>query len=487
MKLPKIDFKRFADSFKTRSFRVGGYSIASTAIVLAIAIVVNILVGALPVSMTQFDTTANEMFTLSDQTETLVSSLNKDVTVYWIVRDGYENTYVENLLDKYESLSSKLKVVRRDPEAYPTFAMQYTDTFSENSLVVVSEDRARYVDYNDNMYVMDMYTYYYEGVEEWSFCGEQALTSAIDYVISEDLPKIYTLTGHGEAALTESFSSALDNENVETAELSLLTLEAVPNDTDCILINTPQSDISEDEKSKLEEYLGNGGKMILITVPPQEGKLTNLDALMAGYGVAAADGIVVESDQNYYTWGTPYYLLPKLNNHAITSPLLSSDYRVVLPICQGLTVSDELREGVTVTKLLTTSDTAISKLSGYNMTTFEKEEGDIEGPFTLGVSIKETLDDDLSSQIIWIPCSLLLDESANSLVSGGNMDFFLNMINYLCEPEGNNISIRPKDLDMEYLTMNSATASYLSVLIVGIIPVAYLLFGVIVWFRRKRR
>ena len=39
-----------------------------------------------------------------------------------------------------------------------------------------------------------------------------------------------------------------------------------------------------------------------------------------------------------------------------------------------------------MTSLLTTSDAAFSKLAGYDMTTYEKEEGDIDGPFSLGVS-----------------------------------------------------------------------------------------------------
>ena len=98
MKLPKLNIRNLLDSFKTRSFRVGGYSIVTTAIVIAIAIVINILVSALPTSWTQFDTTANKVFSITDQTKSVVKNLDKDVTIYWIVRDGYEDTYLENLL-----------------------------------------------------------------------------------------------------------------------------------------------------------------------------------------------------------------------------------------------------------------------------------------------------------------------------------------------------------------------------------------------------
>ena len=486
MKLPKLNMKNLLDSFKTRSFRVGGYSIATTAIVIAIAIVANILVSSLPTSWTQFDTTSNKLYSITDQTKSLVNKLDKDVTIYWIVRDGYEDTYLENLLPQYEDLSSKLDVVQKDPDISPTFATQYTDSVAENSLVVTCGDRYRYLDYRD-LYVLDEEKYYTENKEEYSFNGESELTSAIDFVVSEDLPKIYLLSGHGEVPLPAGYADALDDANVETADLSLLTIEFVPADADCVLVNAPQTDISEDEIRKLKDYLGNGGNVILLTDPPQQGRLTNLETLMSGYGVNVEDGIVIETDQNYYAWGYPFYLLPKLEIHDVTMPLRQADYRVMLPFAQGLTISEDLPEGIKALELLTTSKTSLSKASGYNMTGFEKEESDVDGPFALAVSVTQTLDDGLFSHILWVSSSLLMDENANAMVSGGNMSFFMNMINYLCEPEGNNITIYAKNTSAEYLVMDNATASYLTLMMVGLIPAAYLLFGIINTVRRKRR
>ena len=486
MKLPKLNMKNLLDSFKTRSFRVGGYSIATTAIVIAIAIVANILVSSLPTSWTQFDTTSNKLYSITDQTKSLVNKLDKDVTIYWIVRDGYEDTYLENLLPQYEDLSSKLDVVQKDPDISPTFATQYTDSVAENSLVVTCGDRYRYLDYRD-LYVLDEEKYYTENKEEYSFNGESELTSAIDFVVSEDLPKIYLLSGHGEAPIPAGYADALDDANVETADLSLLTIEFIPADADCVLINAPQTDISEDEMRKLKDYLGNGGNVILLTDPPQQGRLTNLETLMAGYGVNVEDGIVIETDQNYYAWDYPFYLLPKLEIHDVTMPLRQADYRVMLPFAQGLTINEDLPEGIKALELLTTSKTSLSKASGYNMTGFEKEEGDVDGPFALAVSVTQTLDDGLYSHILWVSSSLLMDENANAMVSGGNMSFFMNMINYLCEPEGNNITIYAKNTSAEYLVMDNATASYLTLMMVGLIPAAYLLFGIINTVRRKRR
>src|SRR5699024_9392969 len=159
-------------------------------------------------------------------------------------------------------------------------------------------DKSRYIPYSD-IFVMDYDAYYYYGEESWSFCGESEITSAIDYVTSEDLPTIYLLTGHGAQALPDAFATPVETENMQTQELSLLTAEAVPDDADCLLIYAPQRDISLEEKTKIETYLGNGGKLILLSDPPQDGKLTNLEAIMGHYGITASEGIVVEGDQSH--------------------------------------------------------------------------------------------------------------------------------------------------------------------------------------------
>lgn len=486
MKKPNFSWKRVVDSFSTRSFRAGGYTVAAAAIVLAIAVMVNVVAAALPASVTKFDTTANQLFTLSEQTEKLVGGLTDEVTVYWIVRSGREESYLESLLSRYQSLSDKIRVVKKDPDVFPTFTRQYTDSFTENSLIVEAGERYRYVDYND-IFVMDYASYYYYGTENWSFCGESELTSAIDYVVSENLPKVYLLTGHGESSLSDSFTSAVKQQNIETAELSLLTLESVPADADCILINAPQSDISLDEQSKLREYLGNGGNLFLITDPPKNEKLSNLEALMADYGVSTVDGIVVESDQSHYVWGTPYFLLPDIASHAITTPLTDGGYRVLLPISQGLTVADDLRDTLSVTKLLTTSASAFAKAAGYDLTTYEKEEGDVNGPFALAVAISDTVDDGITSDIVWVSSAALVDDQTNTQVSGGNQDFFLNALGYLCQAEQSSLSIHAKSLSSDTLTMDSAAVSALTVAVVGVIPAAVITLGIVIWIGRKRR
>lgn len=138
-------------------------------------------------------------------------------------------------------------------------------------------------------------------------------------------------------------------------------------------------------------------------------------------------------------------------------------------------------------KILTTSDSAYSKLDGYDMTTYNKEEGDVDGPFGLAVVIEDVLDERITTNIIWFASMMLLDDDVNNQISGGNEDLFLNALNWVCEQEASSLTIHAKSMANEYLTLNSQAASTLTVLVVGIIPLAYLIVGVVVLIRRRRK
>ncbi len=486
LRLPRLDMAKFRAGFHTRTFRVGGYSVAAAAIVLAIANMVNLFDTAQTTSWTQLDTTATGIFSISSQTEQIVGGLEDDVTIYWVVQSGSEDAYLENLLGRYESLSDHVSVVKKDPDVYPTFVTQYgLDGATNNDLIVECGDRYTTVSASD-LYEYDYSSYYTTGTYAIIFDGESNLTSAISYVTSDDLPKIYVLTGHGESSLSSDFETALEKENVEIEELSLLTVEAVPEDADCILIYGPSSDISETELELLQEYLSAGGNLFLLTdTPEDDDALTNLETLMADYGVTTVEGIVVEGSQSNYAYGYPYYLLPELESHTITSPLISDNYYVLIPIAQGLEISDDLDDSLSVSALLTTSDEAYSKVDGWAMTTYSQESGDIEGPFNLAVAITKTNDDETESKIVWVGSTSLLDDDANTAVSGGNQNLFLNAVNWICGQESS-ISIRSKSIVSEYLTIDSASASAMTLAVVIILPVIYLVIGICIWARRRR-
>lgn len=459
---------------KNIAFRGGSYAIVLTCIVLALLVVVNLLAGALPANLTKLDISSSKLYSITSNTKAVVNALEQDVTIYWIVQSGKEDDVIDNLLAKYESLSDHIEVVKRNPDVYPAFARQYTDeTVSNNSLVVVSGEKYRYVPYSD-IYVSQGSAYSYSYTT--SFDGEGAITSAIDYVVSTRLPILYTLEGHGETALPDTFASQLEKENVETESLSLLNVDEIPEDAAALMIHAPASDISGEEAKMLSEYVKSGGKLLILAGPVADGELTNLYGILSDYGVAAVQGIVSEGDRSHYAFQAPYVLLPDLGDSDITAPLAEKNYMAIVPIAAGLQIS-----GDSAVSLLNTTDSAYSKIAGYQQTTYEKEDGDIDGPFSLGVDIQ----DHSSGRIVFFTSSYLLDDMYNAYSSGANNDMVMNALSALMG-DRQAMSIRSKSLNYNYLTISESAASTIKLVMIGLVPLCYLAMGVVTVLEKRR-
>ena len=461
------------------AFRGGAYSLIVTALVLAILVVINVFASALPSSLTKYDISAAKLYSITSNTKVVVNALSQDVTIYWIVQSGAEDDVIENLLNKYDSLSDHIEIVMKNPDVFPTFAQQYTDeAVQNNSLVVESGDKSRYIGYDD-IYIQeaDMYSYSYNT----SFDGEGAITSAIDYVVSEELPQVYVLEGHGEKELPATFSDQMEKETMETRTLSLLTVDSVPEDADCILIYGPTSDVSSEEKDMLADYVADGGKLLVMAGPAEDDELQNLYSLLSDYGVTVNEGIVVEEDREHYAFQMPYVLLPDMAGSEITDSLIEENYYAIMPVSGGLTVGGSTG-GATVTELLSTSDMAFSKITGYDLDTYEREEGDIDGPFAVAVSVET----ESGGSMVWFASSDFLDDMYNAYSSGANGDLAMNALSSLVG-ESEAIAIRSKSLNYNYLTISDETSSLLKTTMIGVFPLLYLGIGIYVVVRRKRR
>ena len=477
MKLPNLAFHRPRGGARPgNALRGGGYALAVTAVVLAILVAVNVFAAALPASLTHQDISAAQLYSVTSNTKVVVNNLAEDVTIYWIVQSGEEDDVIQNLLEKYDSLSDHITVEKRNPDVYPTFAQQYTDQeVANNSLVVECGDKSRYIPLTD-IYLGEINPYT-GGYNATDFDGEGAITSAIDYVTSNEYPQVYLLEGHSEGELPSAFASQIEKENMQVQSLSLLQVDAIPEDAACLLIYAPQSDLAAEEKEMLTDYVAGGGRLLVCAGAVEGGMLENLYSLLADHGVAAQDGLVIDPDRAHYAL-SPYQLMPEMNSSPLTDPLLEENYYAIFPLSIGLTVETD---SDAVTELLTTSAQSYSKAAGYALETYDWEEGDAEGPFAVAVSIEE----EGGGQIVWFASDQFLADEYNALSSGANLDLAVNALSSLVG-ESDAMAIRSRSLQYNYLTIDSATASLLQVLMIGVFPLLFLGIGIYVVLRRRR-
>ena len=228
----------------------------------------------------------------------------------------------------------------------------------------------------------------------------------------------------------------------------------------------------------LKDYTKDGGKLMVVAGTTENGTLPNLTSLLTDYGVTFEDGIVVEADREHYAFQEPFILLPDMASSDITDSLIEANYYPMLPIAQGMNLQNAEES---VTALMTTSDLAYNKKAGLNITTYEKEDGDTDGPFAVAVSV----DCGNSGRILWFGSSYFLEDQYIAYSSGANGDLAMNGLAAMVG-ESEAMAIRSKSLNYNYLTISGSASTWLKVIMIGVFPLGYLAVGIYVVMRRRR-
>lgn len=467
------------------------FSTGMIAIVVALTVVVNLIASALPETYTQIDATSQKLYSITEDTEKYLDTLKDDVTLYVMVNKNSKDDNVDRTLQKYASASKHVKVKYVDPNVSPTFASKYTDNdVTSNSIIVVCGDRSKVIDYNS-----DIYEYSYDSSYNYSVTGydcEGQVTAAIQYVTSESTTNVYELTGHDESTLSGDFSEVFQKRFMNVGSLSLLTVDAIPEDCQAIFITAPQSDLSEDDLSKLSQYLGNGGKIYLSIDYSKWNDLTNFKKLLSDNNIETTESLLAETDRSYY-YQSPFYLLPNVENTEVSSSVAGMT-QVFVPYSVGLIYTGE--DDSNVTSFMTTSDTTIAK-AAVNIAAVQSQadaaniasvqDGDTQGQYSLGMMVTN----ENGGELCVLGSAMMCTDSANQIVSGHNATLFNGIVNALVttddENSDNAVVIAAKDYTVSNLTV-SANAMLVYGILWGIfMPIVLIIIGIIVWARRRKR
>lgn len=467
-----------------RVFRSGVYSAAITATAIVLAVLINLVVRAVPSKYTEFDLSEAGLYSLSDSSKQIAQELTQDVTIYYLCETGNEDQIISKLLDKYASESSHIAWELKDPAVYPTFAAQYgAQDASSGSLIVVSGDQSVVLDASD-LYDYDYSDYYTTGTYSVTFSGENEITAAIYRLTSGEQKHAYYTTNHGEQTLTDTLTDALESQNLSLTALDLLS-SSIPENCDLLIINDPAQDFASadslvDEMGLLRSYLSSGGKVLLLT--DSYYNTPNLDALMAEFGLSRTEGLIVEGDADHYMNGYPYYLLPDYTNPTETTALdgVNTSRHVLLQMAQGITLTET--DGVVAEALLTTSNSAYSKAAGYEMTTTEKADGDVDGPFTLAAYARN---ETTEAEVIWVNCGNMDNEAVYQVIPG-NCTFLQGCASSLAG-QVSTVLIDSKALEAAPISVSSGQSAVLGLTFIIIIPAALLAVGAAVVILRRRK
>jgi len=322
---------------------------------------------------------------------------------------------------------------------------------------------------------------------------EEGLTNAILRATRSGTRKVYFTTGHGEPDPQDSgergqalAARALEGEGYEVASLSLLQKAEVPADAAAVLVAAPRKAFLAPEIAALQSFADRGGHLGLFLEPEVK---TGLEPLLAGFGVALDDDMVVDPSPVAQLFGgspvTP--ILQASAAHPITRELARTG--LAFPTARSLSILT----GKPVTPL----PIALSGKEAWGETNladlFSKgaryDPGEKVGPLPVAMVATRPAAGEGERR----------SAEARLLVAGdgeffgnqylqllGNYDFFLNGVGWLAEQE-DRITIRPRSREGTRLFLSAAQVSTIKFLTIDALPVALLSLGLAVWLVRRSR
>lgn len=291
--------------------------------------------------------------------------------------------------------------------------------------------------------------------------------------------KIYFLTGHGEQNDTE-FKSVISDLNHSSEEISIETNE-LPEDANVVVVMLPNSDFSEAECNKIDEFTDKGGKLIVVYNPGLS-QCPRFESYLSEWGITPVHNLVCENDSQKMVQ-SPIIFRPDMAEHELNDNLLNMNINPLYYASISFDTNEDNSQKATVTSLATTSSKSVGK-ANIEATSPDYEEGDSEGPLDVCVlSEKEVSVDGESkkSAILAIGSMAITDYTDEK----ANVEFLKNSVNYMTENSAS-LSISSKIITEGLFTQPSMLVrTILYYLFVWIVPIGLLLAGIIIWLRRR--
>jgi ABC-2 type transport system permease protein len=454
-----------------------------------INLVVSLLAERIPLTL---DLTANAAYQVGDETRTVLAGLDKDVEIYVLAtEDGFAGspylTQARRIIEQYPKLSPRVELTYVDYVFDPTFPARYPSlTLAQGNVLVTSGDRVR------QLQLADLFNYTSTaggGLTIHSSRAEEALTSAVLYAISDDLVRVAVLTGNGMANMPD-FIRLLSDNNYEVSSVNLTT-ESLDEDYDLALLLGPRIDLAEDALRKLEAFLYNDGvygKTLFYTADVAQEGLPNLEAFVREWGVAVDGGAVFETAAARSYQYQPYYPVSEYVDQTRRDELVDPSAPVLMPLARPLTVIYTARDGNVNQVLLQFSETSGVRppeaVDGFTV-----EQAERWGPLpALVLAAKHiygtTGFTQYRSNLVVSASTAMLDTYSIQNTSLSNADYLLNLLNALCE-RADVVNIQPKSLAGATLAITTAQSRTLGIALAGVVPLAILAMGLVVWLMRR--
>lgn len=483
-------FRDLGRLLSARSTRHGANMIASSLLFTALLAGLNWL----GVRYNQrLDASESGAFSLSPQARSVLDGMDGEVVLQAFLEGGH-GPAIENVLDSFQSGSKKVKVELIDPDKQPELAEKYG--VRSFGTVRVVHRTASCSDEGPRPGEAPA------GAEAppppcqattVSQPGEESLTNAVIKVSRTKKQNVCFVEGGGEPDPDDledpagygQARMALVSENYDVKKVFLARDGKVPDDCDVLAFVGPQKPVTEEEAKALGDYLGRGGRALVMASP---GTADALLPVLATWGVELGDDVVI--DQVVDLFRGPQKVMDQYvsdyGEHPITKDL--SD-RTLFRFTRSVSPKDG-QAGIRATSIARSSSTSWAETDLPRLFQESKAELDPEkdrkGPISLAVAAEAKLKDegkgDKDARLVVFGTAKIADN--RGIGQFFNRDLFLNSVGWLGSQE-ELLSLRPRSVRASRVSFDAAQATRIFYLSVLLLPELLMLAGLAVWWRRS--
>jgi ABC-type uncharacterized transport system involved in gliding motility auxiliary subunit len=317
------------------------------------------------------------------------------------------------------------------------------------------------------------------------FVGEQAFTSTLLALVSQQPPKAYFLLGQGEIPLTDTsdrgfqkFTDAVRQNYINIVNLNAIPNTGVPADCNLLIIAAPTGRFAPSDLELISQYLQEGGRLLVLLGYYPGAPPCGLEKILQPWHVEVADDVVQDFDYAT-TPGGPDIKVYQFGKHPVVNSvswLLMQVYQPhpVIPLSTGQSANAPL-----VTPLFYSSPGGTLMVN--------TGEGPHSYPLACAVEEKPvagvTHPRGTTRMIVVGDAAFL----GNRMIeSGGNQDFLSASLNWLCDRPTLVEGIGPRPVTDWRLMITRREQRELNWLLLGALPGAVLVFGWFVWLVRRK-
>lgn len=491
-----------------------------TLIFIAAVIAVNLFFGILSNKVNlRLDLTSEGIFTLSETSKSLIEELKSSGKKIEFIITGDEETvkassssavsvlnkHIVEICENYEKEYDGISVAYVDPTYNPSYYKSKgielndgTDSSVSGALVmaVYSPDTGR----------SKLIKLKISSAEDLEYVGfERRLSAATLFVSRDNLQTVGMITGHGE---TEApyYRQLLEDNGYILEYIKLSDHEKIPDNISMLVIVNPTRTYDVADILKIDEFLSNGealGKHLMVFGDLDMAKNPLLETYLKDeWGVLLGSECVFDTNSSYI-YELPSagitFLTVDYSETEISGSLASTKapLRVLFGKTKSVKREFESLDNLQTYSLLSSSETSYSKniVLYQNGNNYDKEVGDSEGPFDIGVlSEKYRYDGTLkiSSNVAVFGTTSLIDSVFLTNIYGStstSSEYILNLTKYLvAATEEIDTDILSVNLSGGSLNFNSNAEFFITLSVIILVPTLLLMgIGIFRYVKRKHK